>query len=514
VTALPGTPAAARLLREVTLRQLLTLDAGNELTTEHVRLAAHSLGVSERTMWRWVRRARSTGVSAPVSRPRLVIDTELRQRLAYWRGNVTALHRELVGAARNGGPPAPSLATLHRAVQRDLSPGERAGLRKGEHARRGFDVFLQRPSTYRNAVWEADHLQTPVEVDVAGELVKPWITWFVDVASNAVCGTAVTAGPPSRESILAALRAAILLEAPYGPPGGLPERVRVDRGKDFLSRTVTEALGAFAVGVEDLPGHHPHLKGTVEALNGAVEQMFLAGLPRYVHAQRLVNRQVADVDQPPLAYERFVAELLGWVGWWNTEHAMLALAGRTPLAAWLDDPTPLRTVSSAEVWLFTLEDDGRDRKILTKGISWRRRLYVADWMTGHMGRRVRLRHMPHHDHEIEVLDARAGSYLGRAFLADQASPEQVAAVRRARAVKQRRLRADLRAAERTRRQRYAASTVPQPPRPVGAITAAEAAAELAEVDDEALARLARPALLPPGPPAAGWVLPRTRRGER
>jgi hypothetical protein len=41
----------------------------------------------------------------------------------------------------------------------------------------------------------------------------------------------VTAGTPSRESILAALRAAITLDEPYGPPGGLPERVRIDRGK-------------------------------------------------------------------------------------------------------------------------------------------------------------------------------------------------------------------------------------------------------------------------------------------
>jgi hypothetical protein len=37
---------------------------------------------------------------------------------------------------------------------------------------------------------------------------------------------------PSREPILAALRAAISLDDPYGPPAGLPELVRVDRGKD------------------------------------------------------------------------------------------------------------------------------------------------------------------------------------------------------------------------------------------------------------------------------------------
>lgn len=58
---------------------------------------------------------------------------------------------------------------------------------------------------------------------------------------------AVTPVHPSRESVLAALRSAVLREKPYGPFGGLPEKVRVDRGKDLLSRTVT---AAFAVNTQ------------------------------------------------------------------------------------------------------------------------------------------------------------------------------------------------------------------------------------------------------------------------
>jgi putative transposase len=48
---------------------------------------------------------------------------------------------------------------------------------------------------------------------------------------------------PSRDAVLAALRAAVLREDPYGRVGGLPEQVRIDRGKDFLAKTVTAALG-------------------------------------------------------------------------------------------------------------------------------------------------------------------------------------------------------------------------------------------------------------------------------
>lgn len=85
----------------------------------------------------------------------------------------------------------PSLATLHRAIRRDLNPGQRAALAGGERARRGHDVHLRRPRQWRNACWEGDHKHVPVEVDLHGELVCPWVTWFIDCATNAVTGVAI-----------------------------------------------------------------------------------------------------------------------------------------------------------------------------------------------------------------------------------------------------------------------------------------------------------------------------------
>ena len=179
----------------------------------------------------------------------------------------------------------------------------------------------------------------------------------------------MTAGPASSESILAALRSAICMEEPYGPPSGLPGRVRIDRGKDFVSKTVSSVLAGFAVRVVALPAYTPHLKGTVEAVNGAADQMLFAGMPRYSDAQELANGRPVDPDAPPLRFEALVTELLGWVRWWNTEHQMPALEGKTPLQAWLGDPTPLVTVPTGDLRLLTLADDGRTRKITTKGVS-------------------------------------------------------------------------------------------------------------------------------------------------
>ena len=129
-------------------------------------------------------------------------------------------------------------------------------------------------------------------------------------------------------------------------------------------------------------------------------------------------------------------------------------------------------------------------------------------MTGQVGRQVRLRHMPHHEHEVEVFDARTQEHLGAATLADQASPEQIAELRRTRENRRRQLAADLSAAEKNRRTRYAAATTTDPPQPVTAVTAAQAATELGEADDDQLRAEAQPLVVPLGPPATGWVLPR------
>jgi putative transposase len=117
-------------------------------------------------------------------RGRSEVTGQVRERLAFWRGNVAAVHRDLVEAARGGGPAAPSRQAPQRAVGRDVLRGDRAGLRSGELARRAHDVFLQRPRGHRNEVREAGHVEAPVEVDVEGRLIKPRVTWLVDAGQH------------------------------------------------------------------------------------------------------------------------------------------------------------------------------------------------------------------------------------------------------------------------------------------------------------------------------------------
>ncbi|MGW2651704.1 Mu transposase C-terminal domain-containing protein [Streptomyces sp. NPDC001393] len=160
-------------------------------------------------------------------------------------------------------------------------------------------------------------------------------------------------------------------------------------------------------------------------------------------------------------------------------------------------------MASADLWTFTLEGAGT-RMLTTGGVRFRKCDYVGPWMTGQAGIRVCIRFMPHHGYRIEVYRAATGRYLGPADLADGATEERVSAVRRARAVRARRLKKDLGASQ---RERYAAVNRPEAPRRLGALTTAQAETELAQATGTDVSDLALPNLIPPAAPPIGWRTP-------
>ncbi|MFE2601634.1 hypothetical protein ACFXCZ_35055 [Streptomyces sp. NPDC059396] len=104
--------------------RLLELEAAGALTTAHVRAGARVGGVNVRMVWRWLDAARTEGRVERRPRTRLELSDQMWEALAQAGGNVAALHRHLKAAG--GG--VPSLASLHRAVRRDLQAGRHAPL--------------------------------------------------------------------------------------------------------------------------------------------------------------------------------------------------------------------------------------------------------------------------------------------------------------------------------------------------------------------------------------------------
>ncbi|MGW6878283.1 hypothetical protein ACWGHA_38825 [Streptomyces xanthophaeus] len=138
-----GLPAVSvRELRGPAVRRLLALRREGKLATRDVRAMAETLGVRERAVWKWMAAAEQdeAAARAPGERTRyygrFTVTAEIRALLGLWRGNVAAVHRELTArAVRGEREPPPSIPTLYRAIRRDLTAGERAGLPDGPTCR-------------------------------------------------------------------------------------------------------------------------------------------------------------------------------------------------------------------------------------------------------------------------------------------------------------------------------------------------------------------------------------------
>ncbi|MGW3938398.1 Mu transposase C-terminal domain-containing protein [Streptomyces phaeochromogenes] len=512
----PDGPYDTTSLRAAAVRRLLRLRDTERLAHHDVRTVAAAFTVHWRTVRRWMDNADThNGAYTPQGRRHFTLTPAMHEALVRWNGNAAATYRELVADGIFSRPPRVSQATFYRAVDRELTPGQRAALKGGEAARRRHDVHALRPHGNRNDVWETDHVEASVNVNVDGRRSKPWITWFIDHATAVICGLAITPHQPSQDAILAAARDAILCTDHHRPFGGIPRKIRTDRGRDFLGKCVDEAFKKFGTELIVLPPYSPHLKGTVESINGAAKHMLFKGLPGYAHtprSRRDRRGQPLWALEELLDYETFVTIVLNWVDWWNNDHTIARLHRRTPAQAWQADLTPIDTLDPGDLHTYTLTDGGPPLKITSKGVRWNSAYYVGKWMHGHgsAGEMVRLRHEPHHYHRIELYDADTLTYRGPAFRSDEMSPRQARALRNARQREADRYAAKAHRARKNANPRYAATSVAAAPELLNRLTGSQAAAQLRELQtpEGDLQAEARPDLLNrPKPDSTRWTKP-------
>lgn len=506
--------------RRAATEQLRQRAAAGTLTARHVRLAATGCGVSERTVWRWI------GTQEPQAdgraRPGYQLTDTDREAFAFYRGNATAVHRarqatlqgtdppggttlpDFLAQGWQGAPPV-SVHTLRRAFAAQLSAAEIALWRSGENARRAADVYLTRPPSVRNQVWEADHKQLPILVmPPRGGAVRPWMTTVLDDATRALVGWSIALSPHSG-TVLTAIRAGLVPDPDRGPFGGVPALVRIDRGLEFASTAVSDALKALGVDVHRLPAYTPHRKGKVERFHRTIEQMLLSGLPGFTGGPRdaagrlhgpLDDRPAARAAAEtapvrPLGIDDLVGRVRDWVRWYNTAHQHTALNGRTPAQAWEEDPTPLGHIDPEHLRHLLLA--GAERTVGKDGIRFGGMAYLAPELHGRGGERVQVRYLPHDNRTIEVYTG--GEHLCTAHPQAHLTPEQVEAFRAAGRAEAKRLRAAQRRSTRRSRTELAPMTGAAPATESRLLPAAEGDELARRRADRALAEKSSTSLL-------------------
>jgi len=403
--------------RRAVVRGLIELDREGRLDTATVKLAAVSLGVHYRSIWRWI----AGGGYQAESRKRWQLTPEALDAFYQANGHPTIAWRLLKEADVS----VPSESVFLRAVRDCLSPAQRAYARHGEDGRRRYELYRRYEVATRNDLWEMDHAQLDVEVlPLRGRRpIAPWLTVIIDSYSRLIMGWALSIRPSSAE-VLAALRQAIVIDPERGPWGGIPELVRFDGGKEFLAAAITQAAGAVGFVASPTAPYSPYLKGKVERLHQTINTGVIATLPYYTGGPRKRDGQLYKQGRR-LSLAELQHALANFIGHYNTDRPHSALDGLTPAQKWETSAAPLRTKPAEHLRWMLMAD--QTRKVLKDGVHFGGLIFVGPSLGRHVGRTVHVKYMPHDLRQIELF-TQDGEWICTAAPQDSLSQEEAEAV--------------------------------------------------------------------------------------
>lgn len=301
LSLVPGSLWQEAERRAVVLRPLATLPT---CSREQARAAAVALGVSERQIYRLLRKCREGGgtVTALVSsgsdggrgkgriderRDALIRDAVAELYLTPQRLSAERIVIEVRRRARDQHLRPPSASTVRRRIAA-LSQEERR--RRGDvevpEAVLGSTVTAKAPFD----VVQIDH--TPMDLILVDPIERrpigrPWVTVSIDVFSRCIAGFLVTLEAPSATSVGLCLAhvasdkrswlEAIGVEADW-PVMGRPRQIGVDNAAEFHSEALERGCAQHDITIDWRPLGRPQVGGIVERVIGTLMEL-VHGLP-------------------------------------------------------------------------------------------------------------------------------------------------------------------------------------------------------------------------------------------
>ncbi|MGJ3558108.1 Mu transposase C-terminal domain-containing protein [Streptomyces sp. INA 01156] len=363
----------------------------------------------------------------------------------------------------------------------------------------------ERERHHRNYAWETDHVEASVKVRIEGHIRKPWITFFIDCATSAICGLAISPQRPAAKASSSPSATPSLSTNTTARSAASPGTCASTAAENSCAPRSRKHSASWDPKSSPCPLRPRRQRQRRSSQRSHQED------PVRRHA-RLHPRPTLRGGKPVDPTNHCSTSKRSSTGSSNgsttgTTRTPKSLEGRTPREAWDADPALIDTVTAEDLHTYTLERHGKPLTINNGGVRWRKRNYIADWMHGRVGEKVHLRYLPHHDHRVELYDPPTGRHLGAAVMAQQATREQALSLKQARRREADRLRAQLKKAEKNRNERFAAATRPAPPVPLDVMPEEEALEHLRALDGFDPAAEALPDLIQLPEPDAEWTLP-------
>ena len=266
--------------------------------------------------------------------------------------------------------------------------------------RDGEDAYVARcePSIERdystlhsNEIWCGDHHQFDVMVNDHGQIVRPWLTAWMDMRSRRIVGACIAGHAPNQNSILSALRGGIL-------DNGIPESVYIDNGKDYDSyafhgRTKQERwkIQRGRVEIEEgrITGIFNHLacrahfcwayhgqSKPIERFFGTLEDHFGRTWPTYCgnkpdNKPEILPQQLAGGAAPTL--EEFTRAFFAWLeaGYHAAAHSGDGMGGQNPAHVYATSWNGhSKRTATAELLDLLLLKQSRPVRVTKNGVRW------------------------------------------------------------------------------------------------------------------------------------------------
>ena len=265
-----------------------------------IETRSKEIGVNVATIYRWLRRYKSTGVlSALIPQKRgwsegksrislfteKIIDEVIKDiYLTHQRSSVQKVVTEVLRRCSQRGITPPHATTVRARVNR-LS--EKQTLRARGYKQKAKNKFSPAPGNFPDpeyplSVVQIDHTKVDIILvdDVHRKPIgRPWITLSIDIYSRMVTGYYLSFDAPSETSVAMCVAHSILPKDEWltllgvdarWDVWGVMDKIHVDNGPDFRSDTFSQSCLMHGINLEFRPPARPNFGGNIERLLGTL----------------------------------------------------------------------------------------------------------------------------------------------------------------------------------------------------------------------------------------------------
>ena len=393
--------------RLLLLRPIFRLEKGDRAAP--VKQLAADLGVSERTVYRWLEAVEAEGVIA----------LQKTKRADRGKPRIPPEAYDLVVHALVSNPPTSSSAIVHRTLLRAAPDAmtyirgqkqtrvSEATVRRvrdhlegdpfmallfsdADHRREYLRTYVgEVVSSHANDLWEIDMTRCDVEVywPAIGKVARPRVHACIDIYSGCVPGLVFSLEENQTQTDLCILRSLMPKTGPLAkkyPVWGIPKRIYWDNGKTYVSQHAERYLAGLGIESTHSIPKTSHTRGGIERWFGTLHN-FERTLPGYVgeNAQNRSSEELKRIRKNTERWaERDYTHDPGWgermltiteyqncvLAWLIAEYHPWLVDGRTRLEHYQDTVPENSQVILDEAELLLLMGE-RDTRVVRPGGS-------------------------------------------------------------------------------------------------------------------------------------------------